>query len=56
VFRQGLAARIGALGGSPFHAEALSPVLLLAGQPDVSGWLPIVVEPEEDCIAPVVAE
>jgi hypothetical protein len=56
VFRQAVAARVGALGGTAFDAAALSPVMLLAGQPDVSGWMPIVVDVEKDCVAPVVAE
>jgi hypothetical protein len=56
AFRQALAARSGALGGTAFDAAALSPVMLMAGAPDVSGWMPLVVDVEKDCIAPVVAE
>ena len=53
VFRQALAARAGALGGTAFNAAALSPVMPMAGQPDVSGWMPIVVD-DKDCMAPIV--
>jgi hypothetical protein len=56
VFRQALAARAGALGSTTFSAAGLSPVMLMAGQPDVSGWMPIVVDVDKDCQAPVVAE
>ena len=56
MFRQALAARAGALGGTAFDAAALSPVMPMAGQPDVSGWMPIVVDVEKDCMAPVEAE
>ncbi len=56
VFRQALAARASSLGGMAFDAAALSPVMPMAGQPDVSGWMPIVVDVEKDCMAPVKAE
>jgi hypothetical protein len=56
VFRQALVARTGALGSSTFSAAGLSPVMLMAGQPDVSGWMPIVVDVEKDCLAPVMTE
>lgn len=55
VFRQALAARAGALGETAFKAAALSPVMPMAGQPDVSGWMPIVVD-AKDCMAPIVTE
>jgi hypothetical protein len=55
VFRQALAARAGSLGGTAFKASALSPVMPMAGAPDVSGWMPIVVD-DKDCMAPIVAE
>jgi hypothetical protein len=56
VFRQALVARTGALGSSTFSAAGLSPVMLMAGQPDVSGWMPIVVDAGKDCMAPIVTE
>jgi hypothetical protein len=56
AFRQALAARAGALGGTAFNPSALSPVMPMAGAPDVSGWMPIVVEVEKDCMAPVMLE
>jgi len=56
AFRQAVAARAGAQGAPTFSAAGLSPVMLLAGQPDVSGWMPIVVDADTDCVAPVAAE
>ncbi|MEO8681772.1 MAG: hypothetical protein ABI665_22190 [Vicinamibacterales bacterium] len=51
-FRQSLAAA----AGQGFAANGLSPVLLLAAQPDFLGWMPIVVDEQRDCIAPVAVE
>ena len=48
-FRSSLAQQAGA----GFQAEALSPVLMMASQPDFSGWMPIGADAERDCIAPV---
>lgn len=51
-FRQALAATAGpgfALGG-------LSPVVLMAGEPSLTGWQPIVVDQSRDCLAPVNIE
>jgi hypothetical protein len=48
-FRQAVAA-----SASPgFAPKGLSPVLLLAAQPDFRSWMPIVVDPDRDCSAPV---
>ena len=55
-FRQALAARASAKGGSSFGAAALSPVMMVAAAPDFSRWMPIVADPERDCVAPVVAK
>lgn len=56
VFRQALAARVGAMGMEGFAADGLSPIMLLAGQPDVSRWMPIVVDRATDCMAPIAEE
>ncbi|MGE3887358.1 MAG: hypothetical protein AB7H81_13070 [Vicinamibacterales bacterium] len=56
AFRQALAARVTSPAGSPFTPEALSPVMMLAAAPDFARWMPIVANPERDCVAPVVAE
>jgi hypothetical protein len=57
AFRQAVSARVAAQGGAAtFSAAALSPVMLLAGQPDTTGWMPVVVDGDKDCVAPVVAE
>jgi len=55
-FRQAVAARVTAEAGSAFTPDALSPVMMLAAAPDFSRWMPIVADPERDCVAPVVAE
>lgn len=48
-FRQALASR----AGPGFAPAGLSPVLLMAAQPSFAGWLPVVVDQNRDCIAPV---
>jgi len=53
AFRQQLSER---LAGSEARLRPLSPVMLLAGAPDVTGWMPIVVAPETDCVAPFALE
>jgi hypothetical protein len=56
VFRQALAARLGTMGVEGFAPDGLSPIMLLAGQPDVSRWMPIVVDRATDCMAPIAEE
>ena len=51
-FRQALATR----AGPGFSAGGLSPVLLMAAQPNFNGWMPVVVDQNRDCIAPVTVE
>ena len=51
-FRQALTSRAGA----GFAPAGLSPVLMMAAQPNFAGWLPIVVDQNRDCIAPVKIE
>jgi hypothetical protein len=53
AFRQQLSERIAA---SEARLRPLSPVMLLAGAPDVTGWMPIAVTPETDCVAPFALE
>lgn len=53
AFRQRLAER---LTGGEARLPPLSPVMLLAGAPDVTGWMPIVVAPDTDCTAPFALE
>lgn len=42
--------------GPAFKADALSPVLMMAAQPDFTGWMPIGADAQRDCIAPVTIE
>lgn len=56
AFRQALLDRVRAEGGSSFDAGALSPVMMLAAAPDFTRWMPIVVDNEKDCVAPVEVE
>jgi len=51
-FRQALAS----LAGPEFAPAGLSPVLRMAAQPNFAGWLPVVVDQNRDCIAPVTVE
>jgi len=39
-----------------FKPETLSPVLMMAAQPDFTGWMPIGADAGRDCIAPVTVE
>jgi hypothetical protein len=48
-FRQALASRV----GPGFTAGGLSPVLMMAAEPGFTGWMPVVVDQNRDCIAPV---
>jgi len=48
-FRQALASR----AGPGFTAGGLSPVLMMAAEPGFTGWMPVVVDQNRDCIAPV---
>jgi hypothetical protein len=42
--------------GPGMKPDALSPVLMMAAQPDFSGWMPIGADAGLDCIAPVEVE
>ena len=42
--------------GSGLKPDALSPVLMMAAQPDFTGWMPIGADAGRDCIAPVEVE
>jgi hypothetical protein len=48
--------RLGALAGPDFKPAALSPVLMMAAQPDFTGWMPIGADAKGDCVAPVTVE
>jgi hypothetical protein len=55
--RRDLASKIdGATSPRALDPAALSPVMPLAAQPDFSRWMPIVVDPDRDCVAPIVVE
>jgi hypothetical protein len=56
AFRAALRDRVGAAGGSGFETRTLSPVMMLAAAPDFTRWMPIAVDPERDCVAPVEEE
>ncbi len=45
--------RLAPLAAATYRPEALSPVMLTAAEPDVSGWHPVVVDEARDCVAPV---
>jgi len=47
---------LGQQAGPAFKAGALSPVLMMAAQPDFTGWMPIGADAQRDCIAPVTVE
>ena len=51
-FRQALAP----LAGAGFAPAGLSPVMIMAGEPKLTGWQPIVVDQGRDCVAPVKIE
>ncbi len=56
-FRQLVAARLRASGAtSSFDPGALSPVMLIAAQPDFTRWLPFTATAPADCVAPLVVE
>ena len=42
--------------GPGMKPDTLSPVLMMAAQPDFTGWMPIGADPGRDCIAPVNIE
>lgn len=56
TFRQAVAARVAVAGAASFDASGLSPVMPLAAQPDFARWMPIVVDLDRDCIAPIEIE
>jgi hypothetical protein len=56
AFRAALRDRVSAGGGSGFETRTLSPVMMLAAAPDFTRWMPIAVDPERDCLAPVETE
>ena len=48
-FRQLVAPR----GDASYRPGALSPVMLMAAEPDFAGWHPVVADEASDCVAPV---
>lgn len=52
AFRAALAGQ----AGPGFKADTLSPVLMMAAQPDFTGWMPIGADAQRDCVAPVTVE
>jgi hypothetical protein len=51
-FRRALAPR----AAPGFDPRGLSPVLMMAAQPNFAGWLPITVDQPRDCVAPLKVE
>jgi len=49
-------ARLAQQAGDGLKPDALSPVLMMASQPDFTGWMPIGADAGRDCIAPVMVE
>jgi hypothetical protein len=49
-------ATLGQQAGPTFKADALSPVLMMAAQPDFTGWMPIGADAQRDCVAPITVE
>jgi hypothetical protein len=47
---------LGQQAGPAFNADALSPVLMMASQPDFTGWMPIGADAQRDCVAPITVE
>lgn len=47
---------LGQQAGPAFKPDALSPVLMMASQPDFTGWMPIGADASRDCIAPITIE
>jgi hypothetical protein len=44
------------VAGPDFNPAALSPLMMMAADPDFSGWLPIGADAGRDCVAPVTVE
>lgn len=53
---EGFRSALGAQAGPDFKPAALSPILMMAAQPDFTGWMPIGADAASDCIAPVTVE
>lgn len=53
---EGFRSALGAQAGPDFKPAALSPILMMAAQPDFTGWMPIGAEAQRECIAPVTVE
>jgi hypothetical protein len=53
---EGFRAALGQQAGPAFKADALSPVLMMAAQPDFTGWMPIGADAQRDCVAPITIE
>lgn len=53
---EGFRSALGAQAGPDFKPAALSPILMMAAQPDFTGWMPIGADAKGDCIAPVTVE
>jgi hypothetical protein len=49
-------AALGQQAGPAFKPDALSPVLMMAAQPDFTGWMPIGTDAARDCVAPITVE
>ena len=59
AFRQQVAAQVREAGGgvSLFDPAAMSPVLIVAGlDGGFNRWLPLKVDPQTDCVAPIAVE
>ena len=52
----GFRSALGGQAGPDFKPGALSPILMMAAQPDFTGWMPIGEDANGDCIAPVTIE
>ena len=52
AFRAALAKQ----AGPDFKPDGLSPVLMMAAQPDFTGWMPIGADAQRDCVAPITVE
>ena len=53
---EGFRTALGAQVGPDFKPAALSPILMMAAQPDFTGWMPIGEDAKGDCVAPVTIE
>ena len=49
-------AALGKQAGPDFKPDGLSPVLMMAAQPDFTGWMPIGADAQRDCVAPITVE